>query len=148
MCLRFLICVFQIILHCVFSICRNAAKKDPQEGYRTLVDSQMVSIHPSSSLFHRQPEWVVYHEVVQTTKEYMRGDCDWSKMVARICPSIFQIFWPDKIIQLQEKSKNRTPVQQIRRKQRCLEYIADEEKEKLNLEIRQKIKINYILNFF
>ena len=54
------------------SFYRNAAKKDPQEGYRTLVDSQMVSIHPSSSLFHRQPEWVVYHEVVQTTKEYMR----------------------------------------------------------------------------
>ena len=43
-----------------------------QEGYRTLVDSQIASIHPSSSLFHRQPEWVVYHEVVQTTKEYMR----------------------------------------------------------------------------
>ena len=40
--------------------------------FRTLVDSQMVSIHPSSALFHRQPEWVVYHEVVQTTKEYMR----------------------------------------------------------------------------
>ena len=32
---------------------RNAAKKDPQEGYRTLVDAQMVSIHPSSALFHR-----------------------------------------------------------------------------------------------
>merc|ERR1719266_406607 len=43
---------------------RNAAKKDPQEGYRTLVDAQMVSIHPSSALFHRQPEWVVFHEVV------------------------------------------------------------------------------------
>ena len=36
------------------------------------MDSQIASIHPSSSLFHRQPEWVVYHEVVQTTKEYMR----------------------------------------------------------------------------
>lgn len=36
---------------------RNAAKKDPQEGYRTLVDSQVVYIHPSSSLFNRQPEW-------------------------------------------------------------------------------------------
>jgi ATP-dependent RNA helicase DHX8/PRP22 len=36
---------------------RNAAKKDPQEGYRTLVDSQVVYIHPSSALFHRQPEW-------------------------------------------------------------------------------------------
>jgi len=36
---------------------RNAAKKDPQEGYRTLVDSQVVFIHPSSALFNRQPEW-------------------------------------------------------------------------------------------
>ncbi|MCL4120142.1 UNVERIFIED_CONTAM: hypothetical protein GTU68_023811 [Idotea baltica] len=51
---------------------RNAAKKDPQEGYRTLVDSQVVYIHPSSALFNRQPEWVIYHELVQTTKEYMR----------------------------------------------------------------------------
>ena len=38
---------------------RNAAKKDPQEGYRTLVDSQVVYIHPSSALFNRQPEWYV-----------------------------------------------------------------------------------------
>lgn len=29
-------------------------------------------IHPSSALFNRQPEWVVYHEVVLTAKEYMR----------------------------------------------------------------------------
>jgi len=36
---------------------RNAAKKDPQEGYRTLVDGQVVYIHPSSALFNRQPEW-------------------------------------------------------------------------------------------
>ena len=26
-------------------------------GYRTLVDSQVVYIHPSSSIYHRQPEW-------------------------------------------------------------------------------------------
>ncbi|XP_046342220.2 ATP-dependent RNA helicase DHX8-like [Haliotis rufescens] len=51
---------------------RNAAKKDPQEGYRTIVDSQVVYIHPSSALFNRQPDWVVYHELVLTTKEYMR----------------------------------------------------------------------------
>ncbi|XP_057293129.1 ATP-dependent RNA helicase DHX8-like isoform X3 [Hydractinia symbiolongicarpus] len=51
---------------------RNAAKKDPQEGYKTQVDNQAVYIHPSSSLFNRQPEWVVYHELVLTTKEYMR----------------------------------------------------------------------------
>jgi ATP-dependent RNA helicase DHX8/PRP22 len=51
---------------------RNASKRDPQEGYRTIVDGQTVYIHPSSSLFQNQPEWVVYHELVQTTKEYMR----------------------------------------------------------------------------
>jgi len=37
----------------------HAAKKDPQEGYRTLVDSQIVYIHPSSALFNRQPDWFV-----------------------------------------------------------------------------------------
>jgi len=37
----------------------HAAKKDPQEGYRTLVDSQIVYIHPSSALFNRQPDWSV-----------------------------------------------------------------------------------------
>lgn len=39
---------------------RNASKKDPQEGYRTLVDGQAVYIHPSSALFNRQPEWFVF----------------------------------------------------------------------------------------
>ncbi|XP_048579311.1 ATP-dependent RNA helicase DHX8 isoform X2 [Nematostella vectensis] len=53
---------------------RNAARKDPQEGYRTVVDNQVVYIHPSSALFNRQPEWVVYHELVLTTKEYMREE--------------------------------------------------------------------------
>jgi len=51
---------------------RNCAKKDPQEGYKTQVDNQSVYIHPSSALFNRQPEWVIYHELVLTTKEYMR----------------------------------------------------------------------------
>ena len=52
---------------------RNAAKRDPQEGYRTLAESGgNVYLHPSSSLFHRPPEYVVYHEVVMTSKEYMR----------------------------------------------------------------------------
>lgn len=59
---------------------RNAAKRDPQEGYRTLVDAQTVYIHPSSSLFQNQPEWVVYHELVMTTKEYMREVCLFFKL--------------------------------------------------------------------
>ena len=77
---------------------RNAAKKDPQEGYRTLVDSQMVSIHPSSSLFHRQPEWVVYHEVVQTTKEYMREVTSIDpKWLVEFAPAFFKFSDPTKL---------------------------------------------------
>eukprot|EP01128_Nolandella_sp_AFSM9_P011983 TRINITY_DN8863_c0_g1_i1.p1 TRINITY_DN8863_c0_g1~~TRINITY_DN8863_c0_g1_i1.p1 ORF type:complete len:585 (-),score=114.99 TRINITY_DN8863_c0_g1_i1:115-1731(-) len=52
----------------------KAARKDPQEGYRTLVEGTPVYIHPGSALFQRKPDWVVYHELVQTTREYMR-DC-------------------------------------------------------------------------
>lgn len=77
---------------------RNAAKKDPQEGYRTLVDSQVVYIHPSSALFNRQPEWVVYHELVQTTKEYMREvttiDPKW---LVEFAPSLFKQGDPTKL---------------------------------------------------
>jgi ATP-dependent RNA helicase DHX8/PRP22 len=50
----------------------HAARKDPQEGYKTIVDGTPVYIHPGSALFQRQPDWVVYHELVLTSKEYMR----------------------------------------------------------------------------
>ncbi|XP_073021568.1 probable pre-mRNA-splicing factor ATP-dependent RNA helicase DEAH5 [Primulina eburnea] len=49
----------------------HAARKDPQEGYRTLVDNQPVYLHPSSAVFQRQPDWVIYHEMVMTTKVYI-----------------------------------------------------------------------------
>jgi ATP-dependent RNA helicase DHX8/PRP22 len=51
----------------------NAAKRDPQEGYRTMVEGNPVYIHPSSALFNKNPEWIIYHELVMTTKEYMRN---------------------------------------------------------------------------
>jgi HrpA-like RNA helicase len=34
--------------------------------------TQMVHVHPTSSLFERMSRWIVYHELVFTTKEYMR----------------------------------------------------------------------------
>lgn len=43
-----------------------------QEGYKTVADQTPVFIHPSSALFQRQPDWVVYFELVLTSKEYMR----------------------------------------------------------------------------
>ncbi|XP_068524432.1 pre-mRNA-splicing factor ATP-dependent RNA helicase DHX16 isoform X3 [Anas acuta] len=41
-------------------------------GYRTVKHQQTVFVHPNSSLFHEQPRWVLYHELVFTTKEFMR----------------------------------------------------------------------------
>lgn len=85
---------------------RNAAKKDPQEGYRTLVDSQVVYIHPSSALFHRQPEWVVYHELVQTTKEYMREVCTIDpKWLVEFAPAFFRFSDPTKLSKFKKNQR-------------------------------------------
>lgn len=84
----------------------HAAKKDPQEGYRTLVDGQQVFIHPSSSLFHAQPEWVMYHEVVVTTKEYMREVMAIeSKWLVELAPRFFRTGDPTKISRRKRKEK-------------------------------------------
>jgi len=69
----------------------NCAKKDPQEGYKTLVEQTPVYIHPSSSLFHSQPDWVVYFELVLTTKEYMRECCSIEpKWLIELAPRFFK----------------------------------------------------------
>jgi len=85
---------------------RNAAKKDPQEGYRTLVDGQTVYIHPSSALFQHQPEWVVYHELVMTTKEYMREVCAVDpKWLVEFAPAFFRFADPTKLSRFKKGQK-------------------------------------------
>jgi pre-mRNA-splicing factor ATP-dependent RNA helicase DHX16 len=41
-------------------------------AYKTVKNPQSVHVHPSSGLAELMPRWVVYHELVLTTKEYMR----------------------------------------------------------------------------
>ncbi|XP_045900660.1 pre-mRNA-splicing factor ATP-dependent RNA helicase DHX16 [Micropterus dolomieu] len=41
-------------------------------GYKTVKHQQTVYVHPNSSLFEEQPRWLIYHELVFTTKEFMR----------------------------------------------------------------------------
>jgi pre-mRNA-splicing factor ATP-dependent RNA helicase DHX16 len=50
----------------------HTAKLQKTLDYRTIKHPQTVHIHPSSSLHGQQPRWVVYHELVFTTKEFMR----------------------------------------------------------------------------
>ncbi|ESQ47319.1 hypothetical protein EUTSA_v10028287mg [Eutrema salsugineum] len=76
----------------------HGARKDPQEGYRTLVENQPVYIHPSGSLFQRQPDWVIYHELVMTTKEYMREvTVIDSKWLVELAPRFFKVADPTKM---------------------------------------------------
>lgn len=50
---------------------KNAAKRDYNLGYKTINDGTGVNIHPSSSLFGKEYEYVIYHSLILTTKEYM-----------------------------------------------------------------------------
>jgi len=51
----------------------NAAKYSRDGIYRTLKNSHSVMIHPGSLMFKEVPEWVIYHELVFTSKEFMRN---------------------------------------------------------------------------
>ena len=75
---------------------RNAARKDPQEGYKTLIESTPVSLHPSSALFGKQAEWVIYHTLVLTSKEYMHC-CSTiePKWLVEAAPTFFKVAGKD-----------------------------------------------------
>jgi ATP-dependent RNA helicase DHX8/PRP22 len=88
----------------------NVAKKDPTEGYRTIVDGQPVYIHPSSALFNQNPEWILYHELVLTTKEYTRNvmlvDPKW---LVELAPRFYKPCDPGKI----SKAKRRVRIEPL-----------------------------------
>ena len=84
----------------------NAAKKHPQEGYLTLVDQNPVYIHPSSAVFNKNPEWVIYNELVLTTKEYMRNimviDAKW---LIELAPAFYKKADPNKMTKAKRMEK-------------------------------------------
>ncbi|CAD2111971.1 adenosinetriphosphatase [Plasmodium vinckei petteri] len=76
------------------SICsgyfNHVCKRDSQQGYTTLLTNQQVFIHPSSTLFSKNPLFVVYHELVLTNKEYIR-DCTiiQPQWLIQLAPNLF-----------------------------------------------------------
>eukprot|EP00514_Thraustochytrium_sp_LLF1b_P006215 CAMPEP_0184509746 /NCGR_PEP_ID=MMETSP0198_2-20121128/1446_1 /TAXON_ID=1112570 /ORGANISM="Thraustochytrium sp., Strain LLF1b" /LENGTH=1121 /DNA_ID=CAMNT_0026899593 /DNA_START=21 /DNA_END=3386 /DNA_ORIENTATION=+ len=76
----------------------HVAKRDAQEGYRTLVEGTPVYIHPGSSMFQRKPEYVIYHELVMTTKEYMRNVMTVKQQwLLEVAPNFFRKSDPNKL---------------------------------------------------
>lgn len=52
---------------------------------------QSVTIHPNSALFEELPRWVLYHELVFTTKEFMRQVIEIeSKWLLEVAPHYYK----------------------------------------------------------
>ena len=85
----------------------HAAKKDSQsDGYKTIVENQMVYIHPSSAVFQRHPDWVIYHELVLTSKEYMRSVIAIEpRWLPELAPNYFTIVDPNRMSKLKRQEK-------------------------------------------
>ncbi|CAG9813872.1 unnamed protein product [Phaedon cochleariae] len=60
-------------------------------SYKTVKHNQTVTIHPNSSLFEELPRWVLYHELVFTTKEFMRQIVEIeSKWLLEVAPHYYK----------------------------------------------------------
>ncbi|KAL6558594.1 Pre-mRNA-splicing factor ATP-dependent RNA helicase DEAH1 [Orobanche minor] len=70
----------------------HSARLQKNGSYRTVKHPQTVHIHPSSGLSQVLPRWVIYHELVLTTKEFMRQVTelkpDW---LVEIAPHYYQL---------------------------------------------------------
>lgn len=73
-------------------------------GYKTAKHQQTVHIHPNSSMFEEQPRWVLYFELVYTTKEFMRQvieiDSQW---LLEVAPHYYQAK------EIEDSSKKKMP---------------------------------------
>ncbi|KAF9924796.1 putative ATP-dependent RNA helicase dhr2 [Linnemannia zychae] len=65
---------FEIVLKCFLAgFFQNTALLQPDGTYKSIVGGLTVSIHPSSSLFGKKREAIMYDELVFTTKHFVRG---------------------------------------------------------------------------
>ncbi|CAB4281095.1 unnamed protein product [Prunus armeniaca] len=70
----------------------HSAKLQKNGSYRTVKHPQTVHIHPSSGLSQVLPRWVIYHELVLTTKEYMRQVTELKpEWLVEIAPHFYQL---------------------------------------------------------
>lgn len=74
--------------------------------YKTVKHNQTVMIHPNSALFEDLPRWVIYHELVFTTKEYMRNVVEIeNKWLLEVAPHYY------KAKELEDSSVKKMPKQ-------------------------------------
>ncbi|KAM0868320.1 hypothetical protein ACQ4PT_041433 [Festuca glaucescens] len=70
----------------------HSARLQKNGSYRTVKNPQTVFVHPSSGLAQLLPRWVIYHELVLTTKEYMRQVTELKpEWLVEIAPHYYQL---------------------------------------------------------
>ncbi|XP_029129068.1 pre-mRNA-splicing factor ATP-dependent RNA helicase DEAH1 isoform X2 [Cajanus cajan] len=70
----------------------HTARLQKYGSYQSVKLSQTVHIHPNSGLVEVLPRWVVYHELVLTTKEYMRQVIELKpEWLVEIAPHYYQL---------------------------------------------------------
>ncbi|KAI8616882.1 Dhx8 protein [Chytriomyces sp. MP71] len=62
--------ILRCFLHGFFT---NVATRQMDGSYQTMVGKQVCHVHPSSVLFQKKASLVMFHEHVQTSRQYMRN---------------------------------------------------------------------------
>jgi len=69
----------------------NTARLHKSGLYKTVKNNHSVNIHPSSVLFKETPKWLLYYELVLTTKEFMRQIAEVNpQWLAELAPHYFK----------------------------------------------------------
>jgi len=93
---------------------RHTARKETEAGvggYKTLIEGTPVYLHPSSALFGKHAEWVVYHELVLTTREYMRWTTSIEpKWLVEAAPTFFKVAGMDGTLSERRKQERIQPL--------------------------------------
>ena len=70
----------------------NAAQRQPSGEYLAVASRETVAVHPSSALFSRRVQCVLFHELLYTTRLYMRDltqiDAEW---LAELAPHVYAV---------------------------------------------------------
>jgi len=86
---------------------RNLAKRDPHDGiYNTLVDQTPVHLHPLLAIFGKGIEYVIYHTLLLTSKEYMHcASAIDPKWLTELAPRFFRKSDPNNLSERKRKEK-------------------------------------------
>ena len=107
---------------------KNSAKRQEGEGYKTLNENTLVYLHPSSSLYGKKPQYVIYHTLLLTSKEYMH------------CVSIIDPNWLYELAPKYFRPADAKTVQEIKKKQKIVPLFSRQKKDNWRLSSHRPAK--------